>query len=149
MDHSTLMECGNYFALCNNCQNITVRDFSKCHKCCHKFPNYIDKQNYKQSSCMDKYDILIKGLMTFEIDVLEDCHSMVSISIIGDKSFTPELYQIRKENNQYTYIHFEGDTHNILEEYIVDPSSFTPKLDDNLKYEVSLAYGPNIIYIHQ
>lgn len=145
MDHETMMKCGNYFALCENCNNVTVLKFTKCHKC-HE---YIDKKNYKQSSSINKYVTLVISLMAFGIDILEDCHSMISISIKEDKSYAPELYQIRKENNKYKYIHFEKDTHIKLREYEIDPLSFVPKLSDDKQYEVSLVYGPNVIYVHQ
>lgn len=145
MNHLTLMDSGDYFALCKNCENITVMEFVKCHNC-HKS---IDKRNYKQHSNMIKYKTMIQALTKFEIDVLEDCHSMVSISIQGDKSYTPEIYQIYKKNNEYTYVHLEKETHNTLEEEIIDPKSFTPKLNPNHKYEISLVYGPNVIFVHQ
>lgn len=100
MDHSTLMECGNYFVLCEHCNNITVYKFLKCHNCL----KFISNDKYKQHLTMNKYDILIKALMNFEIDVLEDCYSMISIGIKGDKSYSPESYHICKKNNEYIYI---------------------------------------------
>lgn len=145
MEHSTLMEVGNYFALCKNCDNVTVRDFSKCHKCL----NSIDKKEYKQFSNMDKYNVLIKALMTFEIDTIEDCHSMVSIEIEGDKSSFPELHQIYKKNDEYTYAHLGENKHEILQKQIIDPKIFIPALSTDKKYQISLAYGPNVIYIYQ
>jgi len=149
MEHSTLMECGRYFVLCENCHNITVFEFVKCHKC-SKCSKYIDNKKYKQASYMDKYYILMKALVTFKIDVLEDCHSMLSIFIEEeDKYIDSELYQIWKENDKYTYVHFERDTHNILEKYEIDPLSFLPNLRVHQKYHVNLIYGPNVIYIHQ
>ena len=66
MDHLTLMECGNYFILCKNCLNITQKNFSKCHKCF----NYIDGENYKQHSEIEKYKTLVERLMSFDIKLL-------------------------------------------------------------------------------
>ena len=48
---------------------------------------------------MNKYNTLVKSLITFDIDVLDDCHTMLSISIKGDESYTPDLYQIWKKIN--------------------------------------------------
>lgn len=73
MQHSDLMECGDYFALCKNCGIITVFEFSKCHGC----RTFIDKKSYRQHSDMKKYNLLVKALMSFTIDVLEDCHRVV------------------------------------------------------------------------
>lgn len=146
MEHSTLMECGNYFALCDNCRHITVFEFTRCHNC----REYIDRKEYKQQSNIENYGILVKALMNFEIDVLDGCHSMVNISIKGDQRITPELHQIWKQNNKYTYIHFERDTHNKLKEFVIDdPTLFSPDLEANTVYQVELVYGPNVIYVHQ
>jgi len=146
MEHSALMGCGNYFALCDNCNTITVFEFAKCHNC----REYIIRKNYKQQSNIENYSILVKALMNFEIDVLEDCHSMVSIRIKGDESTAPELYQIWKQNNKYTYIHFEKDTHNKLKELLIDdPILFTLELEPNRVYQIELVYGPNVVYVHQ
>jgi len=146
MEHSALMECGNYFALCDNCHHITVFEFAKCHSC----RRYIDRKNYEQRLNIEQYGILVKALMNFEIDVLEDCHSMVSISIKGDKSTAPELHQIWKQNNKYTYVYFERDTHNKLKEFVIDdPTLFSHDLEANKIYQVELVYGPNVIYVHQ
>lgn len=144
MEHSTLMKCGNYFALCKNCDSITCFKFVKCHKCLKN----IDKKKYKQASHMNKYNTLIKSLMTFEINVLEDCHSTLTISIEGDKSYAPELHQIWKDNDKYTYFHYEKNTHNILEKYEVDLLSFILVLNSDQTYKISLIYGPNVIYVH-
>lgn len=141
MERSNLMECGRNFALC---KHITVFEFLNCHKC-HKCHKYNDK--YKQNVSIDRYNILIKAPMTFELDIVDDSHSM--ISIFNDKSIAPELYQILKENNKYTYVHFERDAHKILEKHEVDPLSFTPDLNPNQKHEANLIYGPHVIFIHE
>jgi len=145
MDHLTMMECGDHFALCDSCNNITVFSFTNCHKC----KTHIDKKKYKQECSMDKYDLMIKALINFEIDIIEDCHSMVSISREKDDSVAPELHQILKINNEYTYIHFEKDTHKQIAKEIVKPETFVPKLDRDEKYKVDLIYGPYGIFVHQ
>lgn len=145
MEQFNLMERGKDYVLCGNCQNITVRDFFKCHKC----KTSINNRDYKQASNMEKYPLLIKALMAFQIDVLEDCHSMISIHVDPIKGYAPELYQIYKRNNEYTYVHLEQDTHKTLEELIIDPKSFVPKLSPNRIYKIELVYGPHIIYIYQ
>ena len=140
-----LMKCGRNFILCKNCDNITISRFSKCHKCL----NYIDLTEYKQNTNIDKYNFLIKALMNFEMDVLEGCYSMISISNEEGKSFAPELHQIQRKNNEYIYTHLEKDTHKIIKEQIINPEMFNPELFPDQKYQAYLIYGPHVIFVNK
>lgn len=133
------------FALCKNCYNIIHFELSNCQKC----NNYLDKKNYKQYTTMKNYKILIQALMAFDVDIIEDCYSMISIEIEKDISITPELFQIYKKNNEYTYVHLQKDTHKILKDKIINPKIFTPILNPNKKYIILLLYGPNVIHVYQ
>jgi hypothetical protein len=145
MNHTTIMETGEYFALCNNCKKITHYGPDKCIVC----QSPIDKDKYKQCSSVRKYKFLLKMLTTLEINIIDNCYSMISIYVRGNKSFTPELYQIYKINDEYKYAHLEEGTHKILEEQIIDPESFVLSLDITRKYNIDLSYGPHIIFVHQ
>jgi len=143
MEHSNLMNSNNCFALCKNCNNITVYKFSKCHKC----QTNIDRKKYNLCSNMIKYKYLINALMTFEIDIIDDCYSMISIRDENDNSDAPELYQIWKRNNKYIFAHFEKNSHNIIHKEIIDPKIFIPTIQQYKNHKIELLYGPYNIYV--
>lgn len=150
MEHKDMMECGGSFLLCNNCETITVATFDSCHKC----KQYINKKEYKQETTLDKYDFCIKALMNFGIDVLEDLHSHIEISIKNkDEDKSGEVWQIYKKNDTYEYIHLEEGSPGFflkeLEKFIIRPLIFKPSLSSEREYKVELVYGPNIIYLHE
>ena len=66
---------------------------------------------------------------------------MIFIQIEGDKSFTPELWQIYKHTHEYVYSHLESGTYNSLEKFVIDVNTFVIPLPYYNRYEIILIYG--------
>jgi hypothetical protein len=140
MELVDIFDCGDYFCLCKNCNNITIFEFLKCHKC----KMMIQKDKYKQYSSLDKYCDMLEALKNSKTE-----NSMITISVKNDKNQAPELWQIIKNRETYKFQHLQENTHKKLEETTVYIDYFAPILNPNKEYEICLQHGPNIIYIYQ
>lgn len=70
--------------------------------------------------------------------------SMISIIHKDDDRETPELFQIYKNSDgSYEYVHYEGNTFRILDQRIIDPSTFDLNLPSN--YLIEMYYGDTLI----
>jgi hypothetical protein len=147
---TNIFEYGKRFALCTNCNNVTVLEFVKCHKCETEIDT--DKSNYSQLSKTDKYFVMVDALMKLEVTEDPMIDGVIVIYVkgkISQKDISYDQWHIKRENNVYKFVHYDRTTNDPPNEKEIDPLKFFPLLDSKYEYELALMYDTNVIFVHQ
>lgn len=138
-----LYERDNKYILCEKCVNVTGFHFNKCHIC----NNPIKIHKLSSIHDIDLYSTFMKVLTDLQ-NIPDQPVNMISISIKGDTSESPELWQIQRFEKEFVYNHYvpTKNNHEIKETFVINSKFFAPILPSKNEYELELLYGENFVY---